>query len=61
MAALEQALQVMPPPVEIDGEQFWARVVIEVENGAAKRALSIPTVREKTIPIDFGLPVDGGR
>lgn len=56
--ALAEALRTMPPPVENDGEQYWARVVIEVENGSAKRALVFPIVREATIPADFGLPVD---
>ena len=60
LAAAQIALRTMPPPVEHDGESFWARVVIEVENGSAKRALSIPMVRGGTIPIDFGMPVDGG-
>jgi hypothetical protein len=61
LSAAEIALRTMPPPVENDGESFWARVVIEVENGSAKRALSIPMLREATVPIDFGLPADGGR
>lgn len=55
MDALQAALNAMPPPVENDGEQFWARVIIESENGAAKRALSIPIVREMTLPADLGL------
>jgi len=61
MEAAEITLRTMPPPVENDGESFWARVVIEVENGSAKRALSIPMFRDGTIPIDFGLPAEGGR
>jgi hypothetical protein len=60
MEAAEITLRTMPPPVKNDGEGFWARVVIEVENGSAKRALSIPMVREGTVPIDFGLAAEGG-
>jgi hypothetical protein len=47
--------------LENDGEGFWARVVIETENGSAKRALSIPMVREGTVPIDFGVAAAGGK
>jgi hypothetical protein len=61
LAAAEEALRTMPPPVEHDGESFWARVVVEIENGSAMRALSIPMVREGTVPVDFGLPAEGGR
>jgi len=60
MAAVEQVLRVMPPPLENDSEGFWAREVIEIENGSPKRALSIPMVCEATVPIDFGLPAEGG-
>ena len=50
------ALQQFP-----QSQSVWARVAIEVENGSAKRALSIPIVREATVPVDFGLPLEGGR
>ena len=60
MDVLQNALKAIPSPVENDGEQFWARVVIDAEEGRAKRALSIPVVREGTVPVDFGM-VDGGR
>jgi hypothetical protein len=58
MQAIETALRTMPPPVETDGTQFWAHVVIGVENGAAKWALTIPVVRQVTLPIDFAFPLD---
>jgi hypothetical protein len=61
MQALKLALQAMPPPVENDGDQFWARIVIDGEGAWPRRALSIPVVREGTMPVDFGLLKDGGR
>jgi hypothetical protein len=60
MDALKAALNAMPPPVENDGEQLWARIVVEVENGRAKRALMIPLVREGTVPVELWLPKGGG-
>jgi hypothetical protein len=53
------ALLKMPPPVENDGEQFWVRVVIEIDDGRAKWAVTIPMVRTATVPIEFGLAMDG--
>ena len=44
MQAIEQARRVMPPSSENDEEQFLE----------AKRALTVPLVREGTVLIDFG-------
>jgi hypothetical protein len=36
MDAATIALLTMPTPVENDGEQFWVRVVIKIEDGRPK-------------------------
>jgi hypothetical protein len=60
MDAVKMALLTMPPPVENDGEQFWVRVVLEMEDGRPKWTVTIPMVPVATVPIEFRLAIDGG-